>query len=73
MNKPDKYAEAPARLMREREGWLWVVDRCPLCGSRHAHGGGALSDDPYRLLGPRAAHCTGGTFPGGYLLVEARR
>lgn len=46
-----------ARLKRGREGWLWVVEKCPYCGERHVHGGGGLDDDPVRFLGDRAAPC----------------
>lgn len=71
----ETYPQAPARLMRGRSCWLWIVPRCPRCGKRHQHGGGPLHGDPRRLLGHRAGHCemrywgvTGG--PGGYDLID---
>lgn len=34
--------------------WELVVERCPLCGRRHVHGGG-VGPDP--VLGHRQPHC----------------
>jgi len=62
---------APAVLQRGRACWSWVVPRCPLCGKRHSHGGGALDRDPRRLLGHRVAHCVCPGVVGSYELVEA--
>jgi hypothetical protein len=67
------FPDAPARLVRKQQGYLWIVDVCPLCGQRHTHGGGALDGDPSQLLGHRNAHCASRPLsePGGYLLVAA--
>jgi len=67
------YPTALARLKRTSEGYLWIVARCPLCGQRHTHGGGALTGDPCGLLTHRSAHCLVLPLPepGGYILVEA--
>ncbi len=60
-------ASRPAwRHGRENKQWSLVVDRCPLCGHRHVHGG---ADGETPILGDRAAHCVDGT--GGYTLVDA--
>ncbi|MFE6521891.1 hypothetical protein [Streptomyces sp. NPDC057794] len=50
--------------------WLLVIDRCPLCGRPHRHGGGS---DEHPSYGHRAAHC-GGQTPRCYWLrpVEER-
>ena len=45
--------------------WAVTVERCPLCGRKHYHGGG---DGPEPALGHRLAHCIQHT--GGYELVE---
>src|SRR5215217_8896749 len=45
--------------------WAVTVERCPLCGKRHHHGGG---DGPEPALGHRVAHCD--EHDGGYELVE---
>jgi hypothetical protein len=46
--------------------WAVTIERCPLCGKRHYHGGG---DGPETALGARVAHCMTG--PGGtYELIE---
>jgi hypothetical protein len=45
--------------------WAVTVERCPLCGKRHYHGGG---DGPEPALGDRVAHC--GERGGSYELVE---
>ncbi len=66
--------EAPARLMRGRGRFLWLVPRCPLCGKRHQHGGGHFDADPRALLGQRVPHCATQSRragqPCGYDLVE---
>ncbi len=65
--------EAPARLVRGRGCWLWIVPRCPLCGKRHQHGGGHFDADPRTLLGHRVGHCTRlspAEVARGYALVE---
>lgn len=55
---------------RGRDGiWPLIVDRCPLCGQRHSHGGGN-GDAP--VFGCRAAHCMT-TGAGSYRLVEVRK
>jgi hypothetical protein len=65
--------EAPARLVRGRGCWLWIVPRCPLCGRKHQHGGGHLDADPRALLGHRVRHCATkyrrAGQPSGYDLV----
>ena len=30
---------------RARGVYLWVVERCPICGRQHTHGGGGLDAD----------------------------
>lgn len=58
-----------AKLERTRDGvaWKWTVERCPLCGKTHHHGGG---DGDKPSGGHRVGHCrTGGRT--GYDLVEA--
>jgi hypothetical protein len=45
--------------------WAVTVERCPLCGKRHYHGGG---DGPEPALGHRVAHCD--EHDGSYELVE---
>ena len=67
------YPQALAVLSRGRACYSWVVPRCPLCGRKHAHGGGDLAGDPRALLGHRVAHCTGRSpheVARGYELVE---
>jgi len=68
------YPNAPVRLVRTSQVYLWVIDICPLCGRTHTHGGGALDGDPSRLLGHRNAHCAIRPLPepGGYILVATR-
>lgn len=61
------YPEAEAVLQETDQCYLWIVPDCPLCGGKHTHGGGALSNDPRELLGHRVAHCA---VVGGYVLVE---
>lgn len=65
----DDLRTATVRLVRGRDCWLWVIDRCPFCGKRHEHGGGELSGDPRRVLGTRTPHCIG-EHKGSYTLVE---
>jgi hypothetical protein len=67
------FPDAPARLVCTSQVYQWIVDVCPLCGQRHAHGGGPLDGDPYQLLGHRNAHCASrsDSQPGGYILVAA--
>jgi len=65
-----KALTAPVRLVKGKNSFLWVIDRCPACGKRHEHGGGALHEEPRRYLGHRAAHCTRPP-AGGYVLCEA--
>ena len=45
--------------------WAVTVERCPLCGKRHHHGGG---DGPEPALGARVAHCD--AHDGNYELIE---
>jgi hypothetical protein len=67
------FPEASARLVGKPQGYLWIVDVCPLCGQRHVHGGGPLDGDPNQLLGHRDAHCAprAASQPSGYILVAA--
>lgn len=58
---------APALLVGNRRGWLWIVPSCPLCGAEHIHGGGR-GNDPREHLSHRAAHC--GAL-SGYVLTDA--
>jgi hypothetical protein len=58
---------ALATLVKGRQGYRWIVDRCPYCGRPHGHGGGGLDGDPRRLLTHRVADCGA---VGGYVLVE---
>jgi hypothetical protein len=60
---------APAVLVRERWGWRWVIPKCPHCGRKHTHGGGAPGEDPRAYLGGRVAHCGTGEWRE-YTLVE---
>jgi hypothetical protein len=50
----------------------WVVDRCPHCGGRHAHGRGPEGSDPADFLGHSAAHCDAPGSADGYVLVDGR-
>lgn len=60
-------ASRPAwRHGRRNSMWTLTVERCPLCGKRHVHGGG---DGETPTLGHRVAHCVDGT--GGYVLTLA--
>jgi hypothetical protein len=64
-------AEVPVALVQlvaGREGWGWRVPRCPYCGAKHMHGGGAPEDNPRQMLTHRRAQCHQGN---GYVLVEA--
>jgi hypothetical protein len=45
--------------------WAITVERCPLCGRKHYHGGG---DGPEPSLGARVAHCH--EHRGSYELIE---
>ena len=45
--------------------WAVTIERCPLCSTRHHHGGG---DGPEPALGNRVAHCD--EHDGNYDLVE---
>jgi hypothetical protein len=65
-----KAYSVPARLVKGRTGYLWVIDRCPHCHKRHEHGGGGLAEDPRRYLGQQAAHCARPP-RAGYELSEA--
>jgi len=62
--------QAPAVLRRHGSAWLWLIPRCPLCGSQHVHGAGPVEGDPRQFLGHRAAPCTAGAWRS-YELVEA--
>jgi len=65
------YPKAQARLEQHRDGYLWVIDCCPLCGGKHTHGGGLLFDEPTEYLGHRVAHCGKVSEVGGYILEVA--
>ncbi len=47
------------------DGWMWVVPKCPFCKRQHAHGGGQLDENPFRLLGHRRSHCVHPHMPPG--------
>jgi hypothetical protein len=64
--------EAVARLLKQRAGYNWIVDRCPFCGKQHTHAGGNLSDDPQKFLSARRPHCEGRGLRPDYVLVERR-
>lgn len=55
-------AVAVAAVTRcEARNGVWALTiRCPFCGRRHHHGGGATSGDP--VLGERVSHCHRGTY-----------
>jgi len=57
-----------ALKVRTREGLAWelIVDKCPLCGLKHAHGGGV---GPQPSYGERSAHCADRNQRGDYELV----
>ena len=69
--EPQRHPIAIATLKKGRQGYHWIVRRCPLCGKRHTHGGGRLGGNPRELLGHRASHCLQ-RIPGdhGYILIE---
>src|SRR4051812_27851107 len=59
---------APVSVVWSSRGRYWAVtvERCPLCGRKHYHGGGG---DETPGLGYRNSHCITG--PGGtYELIE---
>lgn len=74
---PDELPEAEARLEVRGKYRQWIVDKCPICLERHAHGGGEVGEDPNKTLGHRVAHCIG-VFAeaarkiGGYTLIEKK-
>jgi hypothetical protein len=59
-----------AFLEKRRGHYLWKA-WCPYCRRYHIHGGGDLTDDPFRHLGHRCAHCAEGSplRKTGYILV----
>lgn len=65
-------ALATVKRLLNRDGthrWSLTVERCPLCGKRHVHGGG---DGPSPTLGHRVSHCAGDDVAAGdYFLVDA--
>jgi len=60
-------ARRVALCTANRQGRIWslTVEKCPLCGQRHHHGGGHY-DAPY--FGHRVSHCAGDRL--GYILVD---
>ena len=60
---------APAVLVRHSWGWQWVIPKCPYCGKKHTHGGGARGDDPRAYLGGRVAHCGTGEWRDYWLIA----
>ena len=50
---------------------LWVLAKCPICGSRHIHGAGGIGEgNPAEFLGHRVPHCQNFFFRSlGYNLV----
>jgi hypothetical protein len=68
-SQPHSHPDARADLLAEARGFRWLVQECPLCGRRHAHGGGPVSGDPRKTLGHRAGHCN---IPNsGYILIDS--
>ena len=67
-------AELPVALCRVLRGprtpegrrFELVVDRCPFCSKKHAHGGGAGTTP---ALGSRLSHCADTSIRTGYELV----
>jgi len=59
------YAPVAVAWSSRSRYWAITVERCPLCGKRHFHGGG---DGPEPDLGNRVAHCD--AHDGSYELVE---
>lgn len=49
-----KLAHATATRTRDGSAWKWTIERCPLCGKSHIHGGG---DGGEPSGGHRVAHC----------------
>jgi len=64
------FPTAYVTLQKTSDCYLWIVERCPLCGKRHSHGGGKLTGNPRDLLGHRWAHCADPIEPAGYYLAE---
>lgn len=54
--------DAPVRLVDRKTYWNWEVVRCPFCEGTHEHGGIPKSEDPYKYLGGRMAHCSPESF-----------
>ncbi len=63
---------APARLVKGKNGFIWVLDKCPYCHKRHEHAGGALHEEPRKYLGRQPAHCARPPL-AGYILQELRK
>jgi hypothetical protein len=59
------YRTTTPRIVRGRENWSLVVEKCPVCKGRTAHGGGPVTEKPYG--GWRMAHCCGYQI---FLMVE---
>lgn len=59
--------KAEAVLREQGNGYLWIVEKCPLCGEEHTHGGGMKGENPDDYLGYRIAHCSGSR---SYVLVR---
>lgn len=60
MSKKQEPPVAVVRVETNKFVRSLIVDKCPLCGRRHVHGGGR-ADDPKpveQFLGHRGAHCT---------------
>jgi len=47
--------EVRVNLVRGKFSWLWVCEKCPLCGGKHSYGGGSLKEEP--VLGERLSKC----------------
>jgi hypothetical protein len=71
--EPPPPARAPVvrvrRIVTPRGAQLLVVERCPFCGKKHAHG--AVSERFGAGDGPRVSHCLAAA-ARSYVLREAR-
>lgn len=65
---PVAYARAGRVWSRKGHPWELIVDVCPLCSRKHAHGGGTGQEPRY---GVRASHCADRATRGFYQLRPA--
>lgn len=45
------------RVICKKDGFRLLVIRCPFCGYKHTHGGGATDSDIHLWGGSRMSHC----------------